>query len=369
MEQQKTISEQIMNSPVVNTISEGANTVGTGVNNAYNSVSSSISNAFEEFSSKDLVTNSNEFLETNSLIAKFVFLILLMVFFLVLLNLGMSLITYFTKPNYNPYVINGLINGNQFMDITQDPSKSGSVTIYRSNNQNTGIEFTWSVWLYISNVGNPSKQQYQHVFSKGGTNNYDENGIMLVNNGPGVYIAPQVDPTTGANTNNLHIVMSTSQTPNTTSPNTTGPNTTGPNTTSPNTTSPNTTGPNTTGPVPIMDNTTIQETVEITDIPLNTWFNLVIRLENKVMDVYINGTITKRVSFTNVPMQNYDDLFVCGNGGFSGNLSSLRYYNRALNVFEINNIASSGPILKSSSSSSNNSKKYDYLSGFWYYGN
>jgi len=349
MEQQKTISEQIMNSPVVNTISEGANTVGTGVNNAYNSVSSSISNAFEEFSSKDLVTNSNEFLETNSLIAKFVFLILLMVFFLVLLNLGMSLITYFTKPKYNPYVINGLINGNQFMDITQDPSKSGSVTIYRSNNQTTGIEFTWSVWLYISNVGNPSKQQYQHVFSKGGTNNYDENGIMLVNNGPGVYIAPQVDPTTGAKTNNLHIVMSTSQTPNTTSP--------------------NTTSPNTASPVPIMDNTTIQETVEITDIPLNTWFNLVIRLENKVMDVYINGTITKRVSFTNVPMQNYDDLFVCGNGGFSGNLSSLRYYNRALNVFEINNIASSGPILKSSSSSLVNLKKYDYLSGFWYYGN
>lgn len=344
MEQQKTISEQIMNSPVVNTISEGANTVGTGVNNAYSSVSSSVSNAFEEFSSKDLVTNSNEFLETNSLIAKFVFLILLMILFLFLLNLGMSLITYFTKPNYSPYVVKGLINGNQFMDVTQDPSKSGSVTIYRSNNQTTGIEFTWSVWLYISNVGNPSKQKYQHVFSKGGTNNYDENGIMLVNNGPGVYIAPQVDPTTGANTNNLHIVMSTSQTPNTA-------------------------GPNTTSPVPIMDNTTIQETVEISEVPLNTWFNLVIRLENKVMDVYINGTITKRVSFINVPMQNYDDVFVCGNGGFSGNLSSLRYYNRALNVFEINNIASSGPILKSSGSSSSNSNKYDYLSGFWYYGN
>jgi len=324
--EQKPISEQIMNSPIAQSISEGTQNVGTGISNTYNSVST----AFDDFSSKSLVTNSNEFLQSNSIIAKFVFIILVMVIFLVLLNLGISLITYFLQPSSSPYVVKGLLNGNQFIDVSQDPKKSGSVTIYRSNNQSTGIEFTWSVWLNISSVGDPSKQKYQHIFSKGGNNNYDATGLMLINNAPGVYVSPQVDPVTGSQTNNLHIVMSTNSIN--------------------------------------VSNSSLQETVDIENVPLNTWFNLVIRLENKVMDVYINGTIKKRITFTNVPMQNYDDVYVCGNGGFSGNLSNLRYYDRALNIFEINTIALSGPNLTVSNPAAT-TNKYDYLSGIWYYGN
>jgi hypothetical protein len=326
--EQRPISEQIINSPVAQSISEGTQNIGTGISNTYNSVSS----ALNDFSSKSLVTNSNEFLQSNSIIAKFVFIILVMVIFLVLLNLGISLITYFSQPSTSPYVVKGLLNGNQFLDISQDPKKSNSVTIYRSNNQTTGIEFTWSVWLNINAVGNTSNgntSKYQHIFSKGGNNNYDPTtGLMLVNNAPGVYLAPQ--ESTGYKTNNLHIVMSTNSN--------------------------------------VGSNSSLQETVDVEDAPLNTWFNLVIRLENKVMDVYINGTIKKRISFNNVPMQNYDDVFVCGNGGFNGNLSNLRYYDRALNIFEINTIALSGPNLTVSNPAVIQNK-FDYLSGIWYYGN
>ena len=324
MEQQP-ISEQIMNSPVAQTISEGTQNIGTGISNTYNSVTS----VLDDFSSKSLVTNSSEFLQSNSIIAKFVFIILVMVIFLVLLNLGISLIAYFLQPSSSPYVVKGLLNGNQFLDISQDPKKSNSITIYRSNNQSTGIEFTWSVWLNINAVDDPNKKKYQHVFSKGGNNNYDSNGLMLVNNAPGVYISPQVD-SSGSKTNNLHIVMSTNSSTS--------------------------------------SNSSLQETVDVEDVPLNTWFNLVIRLENKVMDVYINGTIKKRITFDNVPMQNYDDVFVCGNGGFSGNLSNLRYYDRALNIFEINTISLSGPNLTVSNPAVIQNK-FDYLSGIWYYGN
>ena len=81
------------------------------------------------------------------------------------------------------------------------------------------------------------------------------------------------------------------------------------------------------------------------------------------MDVYINGTMTQRHIFTNVPIQNYDDVYICANGGFSGTLSDLRYFNRALNVFEINNIVSSGPNLTYSNGTKDSPSQLSYL---WY---
>ena len=45
-----------------------------------------------------------------------------------------------------------MINGNENITISQDPQKSNSVTILRSNNEDSGMEFTWSVWLYIINL-------------------------------------------------------------------------------------------------------------------------------------------------------------------------------------------------------------------------
>ena len=41
--------------------------------------------------------------------------------------------------------------------------------------------------------------------------------------------------------------------------------------------------------------TNIKEEVEITNLPIARWFHLSIRMENKIMDVYINGVVAKRV--------------------------------------------------------------------------
>ena len=101
----------------------------------------------------------------------------------------------------------------------------------------------------------------------------------------------------------------------------------------------------------------------ISGVPIGSWFNLAIRLENKVMDVYINGTLTQRHIFTNVPIQNYDDVYVCANGGFKGTVSDLRNFNRALNVFEINNIVSAGPNL---TYVGGNKDSASQLSSIWY---
>lgn len=318
------IGEQIANNKTVQNISEGASNLGNNISETFSDIKSNVSSGLNDFSSKSLVSSSDEFLSSNSIIAKFVFLILVLIVFMILLSLGVKLIKYFLKPNTNPYVIKGLINGTQFTDISQDPNAGNSVTIYRSNNQNSGIEFTWTAWLQILNVNSSNSQQYQHVFSKGGNGNFDSNGIMAVNNAPGVYISPQNSANVA--TNNLHIVMSTIS----------------------------------------EDSQNTTETVEIQNVPINHWFNLAVRIQNKIMDVYINGVITQRVSFQNVPLQNYDDVFVCGNGGFSGYLSDLRYFDHALSAFELTSITMAGPNLRASKSA--NAKKFDYLSGSWYYG-
>ena len=51
----------------------------------------------------------------------------------------------------------------------QDPSNNDAVTIYRSINENQGIEFTWSVWIFINNL-QYLEGQYKHIFHKGNSN-------------------------------------------------------------------------------------------------------------------------------------------------------------------------------------------------------
>jgi hypothetical protein len=110
--------------------------------------------------------------------------------------------------------------------------------------------------------------------------------------------------------------------------------------------------------------------VEINDIPLRKWINVMIRMQNRLMDIYINGVLTKHVDLQYVPKQNFGDVYVCQNNGFSGKLSNLRYYSKALNVFEINGIVAWGPDTSTSElSSSSSSKDTSYISYLWYKGN
>ena len=98
--------------------------ISNTASNAYNSVKDSVNS----FASTDYVNAGKDFLKSNSLIAKFVFIILVVIVFVFLFNLGIFLITYFLEGNRNPYLINGMINGNQyirtqFFDISSEFSE------------------------------------------------------------------------------------------------------------------------------------------------------------------------------------------------------------------------------------------------------
>ena len=302
--------------------------ISDGISNAANSIRSTTQNVTSEFSSTGVGNATQEFLNSNSIIAKFVFVILVVIAFMILLSLGFNLLAYLTSPANNPYIIHGMLTGTSYSVTPQDPS-SGSPIVYRSNNQSGGAEFTWSIWLKVDQM--PKDGTYECVFVKG-TDNYNRDGIATVNNGPGVYLFKKQTEANGKDSSELNLRYEM------------------------DVVSPDKTGQ------------TNSKVVNISNLPIGKWFHVAIRLQNKTMDTYVNGVITNRTSFDNlIPKQNYDSIIYAGNGGFSGAASNLRYYNHALSVFEINSIVYYGPNLKAANGSA--SSFFDYFGRSWYLGN
>ena len=91
-------------------------------------------------------------------------------------------------------------------------------------------------------------------------------------------------------------------------------------------------------------------------------------MKNTILEVYINGVVSARLQFKNVPLQNYYDVHIGKNEGFNGKISNLQYHSEALSIFNINNLVSSGPDLRTFSSKIPSSKNFNYLSNLWYSG-
>lgn len=273
--------------------------------------------SFSSFSSNNYIKATKDFLESNSIIAKLAFLLLILFIFISLLRLGINFLSLLFSPSPTPTLINGMINGKAMTIISQDPSTPGNIQILRSNDRNDGIEFTWSVWININDL-TYKQGQYRHIFHKGNDkiNNTDSSnkGMITPNNAPGLYIAP--------NTNTLVIVMNT------------------------------------------FDN--ISEEILIDNIPMKKWINVIIRCQGNIFDIFINGTLARRHLFKSVPKQNYGDVFVAMNGGFDGYISLLKYYNKAIGIGEIQSIINTGPNLNIKEEDLNASKP-QYLSQRWYF--
>jgi hypothetical protein len=275
-----------------------------------------------DFKSQDVVGGSQSFLDSNSYVAKAAFLILVVIIFVYVLRVCIGLIAWWFSPSGSPYLVNGVIDGNVGnLIIPQDPSETNAVPVIRSVNDNVGIGITWSVWLFIKQNNLPAPQKFRHIFNKGSaTPNKDGSGLMFPNNGPGLYLTYN-DTTT--NSMSLKVVMSTFDDPNT--------------------------------------------STTVGNIPVNKWVNVIIRVENTALDVFVNGDLAQRLPLKSVPFQNYGDVNVAINGGFNGNLSSLRYFNTALGTRAIQNIVSNGPSLKQLVSSGGAPSTMDYLSMRWFF--
>jgi hypothetical protein len=261
------------------------------------------------------------FYQANSLVAKFAFLIMVLLVFIVLLRLGAAILGWYLSPPDNPILLNGMIDSTKMMVIPQNPHVKGAITVARSDNEIHGMEFTWSVWIYIeSSTFNNSGDRYKHIFHKG-TDKQQLNGggIYFPNNAPGLYIDQGED----GRSNDLLVKMNTYD--------------------------------------------DFQDSITITGVPLNKWVNVIMRLNKQnQLDIYINGTLTKRHMLNGIAKQNYEDVYLSMNGGFNGYTSELRYFNSAIGTTQIYDLVSNGPNLKSKTESLIKSTPR-YLSSRWYF--
>lgn len=329
---------------VSDTLSSATNTLSEATENASSSINSALSNIagpagpttapapnlgpstalsgspFANFSLNKYTDASTEFLESNSLVAKLSFLLLVVFVFFVLLKLISALMSYFlNKSNINPTkLIDGMVNANQSFEFKQSPSDPSSKTIYRSDNKITGIEFTWSTYLFIRDLDSETHSNFYHVFHKGNNSiSATTDGLNSPNNSPGLYI--------DKSNNSLNVLMNTF---------------------------------------------TSSETITVPNIPRNKWINVIIRCQNRKIDVYINGLIAQSHELSAVPKQNYGNVYVAQNDGFPGYISNLWYYNYALSIGEIQRLNYFGPSTIAANISGSFDKKVDpdYLSLRWYFG-
>lgn len=169
--------------------------------------------------------------------------------------------------------------------LANKPKSFPAERILPSVDQKYGIEFSYSLWLFIDDsTFNSNNDEFKHIFHKGDQNYYP---LQC----PGLFISPD--------NNRLKVVINTYA--------------------------------------------KVCEECIIGNIPLNKWFCLCFVVINNNVDIYINKNLKKRCKLEGLPKQNYGKVYVAKDGGFSGFISKLRYWNYALPYYKIEQVFSDGP--------------------------
>ena len=330
-----------------NKITNAASRLKNGVTNAVNSAKKSIEEKTTQNPSlmaplSSIMATTTQFEESNTAISKFVFIMLMLVLFVFLFQVGVGLIQNYIGPKRSPILIDGMVSANKPLVLSSNPNTAESKPIYRSVNQDQGLEFTWNVWVYIDSLGST---KYQRVFSKGsgsesqlGLNTGVSPDSKILLSSPGLFVT-QYDlsgstyPLSGSVIDRTHanllLTLNTFQ--------------------------------------PSSADSQFAESILIKNIPIQKWINCTIRVQNTTVDIYINGVMTQRKILNNLPRQNYLDTYIGEDSGFQGNISALRYYDYALRYDEIQSLFGKGPNLTKIDNTQIEPGN-DYISSNWYYG-
>jgi hypothetical protein len=285
------------------------------VENKANAVAENVSNQISKITS----ISFKDFVSSNSLISKVAFTLLVMFIFFLLLKFSITFIPKLFKESNSPFIFNGTIEGSHSVVVPQDPKYDNAIPIQRSINEKNGIEFSWSLWMFLDDNALSSGNQNIHIFHKGDSHTTGDFHKIAA---PGLYLDGQ--------NNNLLVTMNTHNTDDK------------------------------------------LEKIPISGVPMNKWVNVIIRVKNRRVDVYINGTIKRSVELDGVPKQNYGEIFIAQNTSPSlqgSKLSNLRYHDHALNVYDIQKLVQRGPNRKLVTSSAMTDNSSSYLAFDWYYNN
>ena len=301
------------------------------------------------YGTENFLSKSSDFFNSNTLIAKASFVLFIIIIFVCLYYISSKILKNILEPEKSPILYSGLYNtgdnGQSSITISQNPTNNRTAkTIYRSENEYDGIEFSYSVWIFINDL-NLDSDKYYHIFHKGSTSEansvYD---IFGPNNCPGLYLyTGSKHDETGLSSNNLNEKNPT---------------------------------------VGLLTRINIfnngdgneanrfYDDIHVQGIPIKKWVNIIVRSTSQnIVDIYINGTLTKRHELSNVIKQNYNDVHInLHQSGYPGYLSDLKYYNYAIGTMEINNIVSRGPTLVyPKNDQAIVASVPEYLSSKWYF--
>jgi hypothetical protein len=325
---------------IANTIKTGAinatakiSNVGSAIKQKTNAVTNTVQKKVDEVTTTSgnvskWTAMTQEFLNSNTAISKFVGFFLCLLLFIILFQFGMGIIQNLFGPRFNPYIINGMVPSDKLTQISTNPNDKKSIPVYRSINEDQGIEYSWNVWFFIDGA---SPKENARIFSKGSGENTNYNtsyvkdlNTQFVNVSPGLFLNKAPDGLSY----NLNVIVNTFDSS--------------------------------------VNELPLYEKVIIENIPVQKWVCFTMRVQGKIVDIYINGTLAKRVTLISVPKQNYYDTYIGDTNGFKGYISSLRYYAYAIGYSEIQALFAGGPSVKMITTDSMPASS-DYLSINWYF--
>jgi len=210
--------------------------------------------------------------------------------------------------------------------IYQDPKVySDAKTIIPSDNERTGIEFSYSFYLvvYEPTFDNTGNDTLKCVFYKGN----DNNPWPLLS--PGVFVKNT--------TNTLRIVLGSFNDP--------------------------------------------YKHIDVENIPIKKWFHVVLNYKKSALEVYVNGRLVNKIIYEDaLPYNNYGNINIFSsatksvhlpnnktisfNGSINGKISNLTYTRYALSFTEIQQLFNKGP--SNTTKAAANVELPPYLADSWW---
>ena len=208
-----------------------------------------------------------------------------------------------SQKTESPMILKKNKSARSSMVIPQNPEDPETVILYRSDNEDEGIEFTYTYWMLIDNYEYKTNE-WKHILHKG-------NKEGTPNMCPGFWLHP--------NKNSMRVYFNT------------------------------------------MKN--MKEYFDIDNMPLKKWVCVTLTVKQRVVECFINGMLKKRHTLSSIPRQNFGELWLNLFGGFDGYLSKVQYHRRALSYDEIGKLVKNGP---SGSSCIDTGELPPYLDDDWW---
>jgi hypothetical protein len=91
------------------------------------------------------------------------------------------------------------------------------------------------------------------------------------------------------------------------------------------------------------------ESSDVQNIPLMKWVHICYILNNRSVDVYINGKLERSTALRGIPIITNDNLWVTygeggENPGFYGKIGKTQYFTRAITPVEVSDLYNQGPL-------------------------